>query len=203
MAPEWTVAQVSSPIGAFRVVFEGRTLRVVDLIERGRPETGVPAGARPLRGAAPAGSAPEQLAEYFAGRRRAFDLFLPEPDGSEFDRKVYRALDAVPAGETVTYAELARRAGYGGAARAVGGAMRRNPVPIVRPCHRVVGSDGHLTGYGLGTWRKRWLLEHEGGWPLRSGTADGPKGPGQRTLDAAGRPPDGPPIGRRARRGTA
>ena len=62
--------------------------------------------------------------------------------------------------------------------------MHRNPIPIVIPCHRVVGEDGGLTGFGLGLWRKRWLLDHEGAWPLRSKSADGPRDPAQKTLDA-------------------
>jgi O-6-methylguanine DNA methyltransferase len=90
----------------------------------------------------------------------------------------------VRAGHTVTYGELARRVGYAGAARAVGGAMRRNPIPIVIPCHRVVGHGGEITGFGLGLWRKRWLLDHEGAWPLKSRSAEGPRPHGQRTLDA-------------------
>ena len=84
----------------------------------------------------------------------------------------------------MTYGELARRAGFPGAARAVGGAMARNPIPIVIPCHRVVGRSGSMQGYGMGLWRKRWLLDHEGSWPLRSRSAEGPRPGGQRTLDA-------------------
>ncbi|EQD30408.1 methylated-DNA-(protein)-cysteine S-methyltransferase, partial [mine drainage metagenome] len=108
---------------------------------------------------------------------------------STFDQKVWACLGEVPIGSTITYGELARRAGYPGSARAVGGSMHRNPLPIVIPCHRVVGQDGSVTGYGLGRWRKRWLLEREGAWPLRARSAEGPKGgPSQRTLDeSAGR----------------
>ena len=83
----------------------------------------------------------------------------------------------------MTYGELARRAGFPGAARAVGGSMGRNPIPIVIPCHRVIGESGSMQGYGLGLWRKRWLLDHEGAWPLRSRSAEGPRPGGQRTLD--------------------
>ena len=79
--------------------------------------------------------------------------------------------------------------------------MHRNPVPIVVPCHRVVGDDDSLTGYGLGLWRKRWLLEHEGAWPLRNGTVDGPKDPEQLTLEEADPQVRGRPrSGRRSRR---
>ncbi len=184
MAPALEVADVPTPIGTFRVVYEGREVHLVDLLERGLPQAVVPDSARRRRPPFPAGSAPRQLAEYFRRERDGFDL-APALEGvSSFDRAVYAALARVPAGATVTYGELARRAGHPGAARAVGGAMHRNPIPIVLPCHRVVGDAGSLTGYGLGLWRKRWLLEHEGAWPLRDGTPDGPRYAGQRTLDA-------------------
>ena len=177
------VAQVPSPIGTFCVVYQDRTLHVVNLIERGTESTGVPDGAVPDRHPAPSGSPPAQLKEYFLGRRSTFDVELPAEVGTEFDRSVWKELSKVPAGETITYGELARRSGHPRAARAVGGAMHRNPIPIVIPCHRVVGDDSSLTVYGLGLWRKRWLLEHEGAWPLKNGTAYGPRNRAQRTLD--------------------
>lgn len=102
-----------------------------------------------------------QLEEYFAGARRAFDLPLAA-DGTPFQRRVWDALRGIPWGETISYIELARRVGDARAVRAVGGANGRNPVSIVVPCHRVIGADGSLTGFGGGTERKRWLLEHEG-----------------------------------------
>lgn len=101
-----------------------------------------------------------QLAEYFAGRRSRFDLPLA-PAGTPFQRRVWAAIAAVPAGETISYAELARRAGCPGSARAAGAATGRNPLAIVVPCHRIVGSDGSLTGYAGGLDRKRALLAHE------------------------------------------
>ncbi len=177
------VTNVPTPIGTFRLVYQDDTVHVIDLLERGHDETGVPPEAVPDRGRPAPGSPPAQLKEYFDGRRRAFDLEFPPELGTEFDRDVWSALCRVPAGSTITYGELARRSGHPGAARAVGGAMHRNPVPIVIPCHRVVGDDQSLTGFGLGLWRKRWLLEHEGAWPLRDGTPDGPRDPAQRTLD--------------------
>jgi methylated-DNA-[protein]-cysteine S-methyltransferase len=102
------------------------------------------------------------LDEYFADGAIAFDLPL-DLRGSDFQRAVWAMLRVIPPGETVTYAELARRIGRPGAARAVGSAVARNPVSIVVPCHRVVGSDGSLTGYAGGIDRKRWLLAHERG----------------------------------------
>ena len=107
------------------------------------------------------GDARMQLEEYFAGARRAFDLPLAA-EGTSFQRRVWDALCGIPFGETISYLELARRVGDPRAVRAVGGANGRNPVSIVVPCHRVIGADGSLTGFGGGTERKRWLLEHEG-----------------------------------------
>ena len=102
-----------------------------------------------------------QLQEYFAGERRAFDLALLMP-GTPFQRAVWSALTAIPYGETVSYAELARRLGRPRAVRAVGSANGANPVPIIVPCHRVIGSDGSLTGFGGGLEVKRRLLALEG-----------------------------------------
>ena len=102
-----------------------------------------------------------QLAEYFAGKRTEFDLPLA-PQGSEFQQRVWREIARVPYGRTISYAELAQRAGAPGQARAAGAATGRNPVSLVIPCHRIVGSDGSLTGYAGGLERKRGLLELEG-----------------------------------------
>ncbi len=101
-----------------------------------------------------------QLQEWFAGWRTVFDLKL-DPVGTPFQRRVWQALREIPYGETVSYVEIARRAGNPRAARPAGQAIGRNPLAIVVPCHRVIGSDGSLTGYGGGMDRKRWLLEHE------------------------------------------
>jgi methylated-DNA-[protein]-cysteine S-methyltransferase len=102
----------------------------------------------------------EQLSEYFAGERSEFDLPLA-PEGTAFQRKVWNALCTIPYGETLSYGGLARRIGQPTAARAVGLANGSNPLPIVVPCHRVIGADGSLTGFGGGIERKRWLLAHE------------------------------------------
>ncbi len=103
-----------------------------------------------------------QLKEYFAGTRTAFDLDL-EFAGTEFQNKVWSALLEIPFGETRSYAEIASAIGNPGAARAVGAANRRNPISIVAPCHRVVGSNGDLTGFAGGLGVKRFLLLHEKG----------------------------------------
>lgn len=102
-----------------------------------------------------------QLAEYFAGERARFELALA-PRGTEFQQRVWKQIARVPWGETITYAELARRAEAEGSARAAGAATGRNPIAIIVPCHRIVGADGSLTGYAGGLHRKTGLLELEG-----------------------------------------
>ncbi len=102
-----------------------------------------------------------QLAEYFAGTRRNFDLPLVL-EGTDFQRRVWRELTEIPYGETWNYGQLARRIQNPNACRAVGLANGRNPIAIVVPCHRVIGADGSLTGFGGGLERKQWLLAHEG-----------------------------------------
>jgi methylated-DNA-[protein]-cysteine S-methyltransferase len=102
-----------------------------------------------------------QVRAYLSGQQRAFDLPLA-PEGSDFQKRVWRQIAAIPFGATLTYAELAKRAGSPGSARAAGAATGRNPLSIVVPCHRVVGSDGSLTGYAGGLPRKKKLLALEG-----------------------------------------
>ena len=101
-----------------------------------------------------------QLDEYFAGERQDFEL-ATAPAGSDFQHRVWRALRDIPFGETTSYGELAAALGRPGASRAVGRANATNPVCLVTPCHRVIGKDGSLTGFGGGIEKKRWLLEHE------------------------------------------
>ena len=103
----------------------------------------------------------EQLDEYFSGRRQSFELPLA-PLGTAFQREVWDALRAIPSGETTTYAAIARSIGRPRAVRAVGAANGRNPLSIVVPCHRVIGKNGDLVGYGGGVEKKIWLLQHEG-----------------------------------------
>jgi methylated-DNA-[protein]-cysteine S-methyltransferase len=110
--------------------------------------------------AEPFEEARRQLEEYFAGARTDFDLPI-ELTGTSFQVEVWEALRDIPFAETISYAELARRIGRPAAVRAVGAANGRNPVSIIVPCHRVIGADGSLTGYGWGTERKSWLLDHE------------------------------------------
>ena len=108
--------------------------------------------------------AKRELAEYFGGERERFETVLA-PEGTVFQRSVWKAISTVGFGETITYGELARRAGCIGSARAAGAATGRNPITIIIPCHRIVGSNGSLTGYAGGLGRKRALLALEAGMP--------------------------------------
>ena len=119
---------------------------------------------------APLHQARRELAEYFAGERRRFETPLA-PEGTPFQHAIWRAISTVGFGSTITYAEVASRAGFPGNARAAGAATGRNPLTIIVPCHRIVGSDGSLTGYAGGLDRKRALLALEGA-RAESATAD-------------------------------
>ncbi|WP_299986941.1 methylated-DNA--[protein]-cysteine S-methyltransferase [uncultured Pontibacter sp.] len=109
----------------------------------------------------------QQLEEYFAGERQDFDLVLA-PAGTTFQKQVWQELQGIPHGKTTSYLAVSRAVSGEKAIRAVGAANGRNPICIVVPCHRVIGSDGSLTGYAGGLWRKEWLLRHEGA--LRTAT---------------------------------
>ena len=108
-----------------------------------------------------------QLNEYFEGSRTKFDLTL-NPEGTEFQQKVWHALQNIPYGKTMSYLELSKQLGDVKAIRAVANANGKNPLWIVVPCHRVIGSDGSLTGYAGGLHRKQWLLEHESPYKQQS-----------------------------------
>jgi methylated-DNA-[protein]-cysteine S-methyltransferase len=143
---------IDSPLGELLLTGDGEALTGVHM--DGAPDPGWRRDPAPFRDAA------DQLRAYFAGELRDFDLPLA-PRGTAFQRAVWNALRAVPYGRTVGYGELAARIGRPGAARAVGAANGRNPIAIVIPCHRVIGADGTLTGYGGGLARKRRLLDLE------------------------------------------
>ncbi|MCX2838806.1 methylated-DNA--[protein]-cysteine S-methyltransferase [Salinimicrobium sp. MT39] len=104
--------------------------------------------------------AKEQLQQYFSGELQQFDLKL-NPQGTDFQKRVWQALQNIPYGKTASYMELAKKLGDPLAIRAVAAANGKNPLWILVPCHRVIGSDGSLTGYAGGLWRKKWLLDHE------------------------------------------
>jgi methylated-DNA-[protein]-cysteine S-methyltransferase len=106
----------------------------------------------------------KQIDEYFKGKRKEFLLNL-EPLGTDFQKRVWQQLRKISFGETVSYGDIANAIDNPNASRAVGNANRINPICIIIPCHRVIGSDGSLTGYGGGLWRKEWLLKHESGYP--------------------------------------
>jgi methylated-DNA-[protein]-cysteine S-methyltransferase len=155
-----TMTRFASPIGELVITASDSGLTGVRF-----PGKGQVAAAPPDDGRGPASAilarACEQLAQYFAGSRTTFDIPL-DPPGTPFQRRVWEALRAIPYGTTLSYSDLARRLGDLRATRAVGAANSRNPIPIIVPCHRVVGANGALTGFGGGLDRKRWLLEHEG-----------------------------------------
>ena len=150
-------SRIDSPIGALHLVASDSGLRRISWPHEVHTEhDGLgPDDAHPVLA-----DAAQQLAEYFAGDRREFDLPL-DLDGTDFQRQAWLALADVPYGETVSYGEQAERIGRPGASRAVGAANAKNPVPIVLPCHRVVGADGSLTGFAGGLELKRKLLAHE------------------------------------------
>jgi methylated-DNA-[protein]-cysteine S-methyltransferase len=149
---------MKSPVGALRLVADEDALVAVCMEEHAHAPSFVATDGRhhPVLLAAR-----EQLAEWFAGERTRFELPL-RPAGTPFQRAVWRLLAEIPFGQTMSYGELARRLGRPGSARAVGAANGRNPLPVIVPCHRVIGGDGGLTGYGGGLDRKEWLLRLEG-----------------------------------------
>jgi methylated-DNA-[protein]-cysteine S-methyltransferase len=156
---------VDSPVGALLVAATERGLCRIAYDaepERERELLSRTFGLRILRTPLPIDPARRQLDEYFEGKRRRFDLAVDLALQADFNRRVLRELARVPYGEVVTYGELAARAARPRAARAVGTVMNRNPLPIVLPCHRVIGSNGKLVGYGGGLHRKEALLRLEG-----------------------------------------
>jgi methylated-DNA-[protein]-cysteine S-methyltransferase len=148
-----------TPLGRLLLARDGRALRVIRFPSERRPCQ--PGGGWRER-AGSFGDVIEQLQEYFAGRRRTFELPL-EPEGTPFQQQVWRALLEIPYGETTSYAALASRIGLPSGTRAVGAANGRNPLPILIPCHRVIGANGKLTGYGGGVAIKARLLALESG----------------------------------------
>jgi methylated-DNA-[protein]-cysteine S-methyltransferase len=150
---------MASPIGELLLVGDGETLSGLYMQDGRKPKR---VASDWSEAAAPFADVKTQLEEYFAGTRTTFAVPL-SPQGAPFEREVWRALEEIPYGETVSYGEIARRVGQPGAARAVGTANGRNPIAVIVPCHRVIGADGSLTGYGGGLERKRLLLELERG----------------------------------------
>ncbi|HET9497467.1 MAG TPA: methylated-DNA--[protein]-cysteine S-methyltransferase [Candidatus Limnocylindria bacterium] len=161
-----TVTRIDTPLGTMVAAAVDDGLAVLDFADRRAARTALRNAARRLNAYPTIGRHPHletlraQLDEYFAGSRTTFDLPLA-PRGTAFEESVWSWLRTIPSGQTRTYAEGATAVGRPQAVRAIGRANGANPLAIVVPCHRVIGSDGDLTGYGGGVWRKRALLELE------------------------------------------
>lgn len=149
---------IPSPLGTIRITGDAVGVSAISCLDGPAEEATAEGLPEPVE------QAVRQLGEYFAGTRRTFD-FPMTPVGTPFQQAVWRALRTVPYGTTQSYLMLTRLLGDEKAIRAVATANGRNPLAIVVPCHRIIGSDGSLTGYAGGLWRKQWLLEHEGVWP--------------------------------------
>lgn len=150
---------LQTPVGKLLLAGDAQGLRQVDFQDGphpAKPEPDWQQDAKPFR------EVIQQLKEYFAGKRQSFDLPLA-PEGTDFQLRVWRALRGIPFGTTWSYGQLARRIGKPKASRAVGAANGQNPLPIIVPCHRVIGADGSLTGFGGGLKIKQQLLELESG----------------------------------------
>ena len=144
-----------SPLGILKIVGDADYILSLDFVERQGSDTGEHAFC--------VKECVKQIDEYFKGKRKKFFLNLA-PRGTEFQRAVWRELEKIPFGAVASYGDIARAIGKPNACRAVGNANGKNPIAIIIPCHRVIGSNGSLTGYGGGLWRKEWLLEHERGY---------------------------------------
>jgi methylated-DNA-[protein]-cysteine S-methyltransferase len=145
-------AFIQSPLGITRITGDDNGIAEISIrSEATEISAKIP---KPLK------EAVKQLQEYFDGKRTDFD-FRINPQGTEFQQKVWQELLHIPFGKTVSYMDITKKLGDVKAIRAVASANGRNPLWIVVPCHRVIGTDGSLTGYAGGLWRKKWLLEHE------------------------------------------
>lgn len=151
-------AYLDSPIGPLLIAGDAETIHRISFPKNGKPVRPEPGWTESTRGAI--GQGIRQLREYFDGRRTDFALPL-SPEGTVFQMAVWRALCEIPYGKTISYGELARCIGNAKASRAVGAANGKNPLPIVVPCHRVIGADGTLTGFGGGLPIKQALLDLE------------------------------------------
>jgi methylated-DNA-[protein]-cysteine S-methyltransferase len=151
---------LDSPIGHLLLTSDGESLTGLYMGAPGKsPQLGSDWSEKPSAGPLP--EVARQLDEYFAGKRKVFDLPL-KMHGTEFQQRVWRQLAQIPFGETWSYGQLAKRLDNPNGSRAVGLANGRNPIAVIVPCHRVIGADGSLTGFGGGIARKQWLLSHEG-----------------------------------------
>jgi methylated-DNA-[protein]-cysteine S-methyltransferase len=142
---------INTPLGIAKIIGDEEGVSVISVSDEGEISSTIPINLR---------EAVTQLFEYFEGNRTNFTFKL-NPSGTEFQRKVWKELHEIPFGKTISYLELSKKLGDVKAIRAVASANGKNPLWIVVPCHRVIGTDGSLTGYAGGLWRKKWLLEHE------------------------------------------
>ena len=144
-------AYIKSPLGITKIMGDENGISVISVSDEGEISTIIPAILQ---------ESVSQLNDYFEGKRNDFTFKL-NPSGTEFQQKVWKGLLEIPFGKTISYMELSKKLGDVKAIRAVASANGKNPLWIVVPCHRVIGTDGSLTGYAGGLWRKKWLLEHE------------------------------------------
>jgi methylated-DNA-[protein]-cysteine S-methyltransferase len=142
---------IKTPLGIAKIVGDANGISVISISDEGKLFETIPSVLQ---------EAVSQLNEYFKGKRTDFTFPL-NPSGTEFQQKVWKGLLEIPFGKTMSYLELSKKLGDVKAIRAVASANGKNPLWIVVPCHRVIGTDGSLTGYAGGLWRKKWLLEHE------------------------------------------
>ena len=142
---------INSPLGITKIVGDENGISVISILQEGEISTKIPKELK---------EAVTQLQDYFEGKRTEFTFKL-NPKGTDFQQKVWQELLNIPFGKTMSYLELSKKLGDVKAIRAVASANGKNPLWIVIPCHRVIGTDGSLTGYAGGLWRKKWLLEHE------------------------------------------
>jgi methylated-DNA-[protein]-cysteine S-methyltransferase len=159
MPSQMLYTELDSPIGELLLLGDGRSLHGL-YMQEGR--TGIEVSPTWKRSVDSFAAVRKQLDEYFAGRRTTFDVPL-RMAGTAFQRRVWSELQEIPYGQSISYGELARRIGIPSASRAVGTANGLNPIAVIVPCHRVIGADGSLTGYGGGLERKRLLLDLEAG----------------------------------------
>ena len=142
---------IKTPLGIAKITGDENGISIISIADQGKISTTIPIVLQ---------EAVSQLNDYFEGKRTAFTFKL-NPSGTEFQQKVWKGLLEIPFGKTMSYMELSKKLGDVKAIRAVASANGKNPLWIVAPCHRVIGTDGSLTGYAGGLWRKKWLLEHE------------------------------------------
>ncbi len=159
-----TISQIASPIGTVLIVTDGAALRALDFADyeaRMHQLLRLHYGTYTLTPADDAGAPGRSVQAYFSGDLAAIERVAVATGGTDFQRQIWAALRAIPAGTTTSYGALAARCGRPKASRAVGLANGSNPVSIVVPCHRVIGANAKLTGYGGGLHRKQWLIAHE------------------------------------------